>query len=85
MNRNFIQHGDRFLGQNSNNFMYMHLMFGAIAVVLIIVLVIAIMKKKKKKPVIKNQEAIDILNIRFVKGEISEEDYLKKKEVLKIN
>lgn len=37
---------------------------------------------RKNKTVNSSDEVLDILKMKFVKGEISEEEYMKKKEIL---
>jgi len=49
----------------------------------ILVVIIVIAYKYFKKHNLRSISAIKILNERYAKGEIDEEDYLKRKEVLK--
>ncbi|MGE5628466.1 MAG: SHOCT domain-containing protein [Solirubrobacterales bacterium] len=59
-------------------------MFGMMVLKLVVIAVIIFVAYKMyKKHNFKSFSAIGILNERFAKGEIDEEEYLKRKEVLK--
>jgi putative membrane protein len=70
---------------------YMHsglgilMMVGTLLVaVLIIVSVIALIRRSRRNQMDESDsESLELLNERFVKGEISEEDYIKMKKVLR--
>ena len=58
--------------------------WGMIATIVIILVVVAlgvhiVRKNKQKNP---NSPALDMLKMKFVQGEITEEEYLKRKDVL---
>ncbi|NMA49120.1 MAG: hypothetical protein GX947_05045 [Tissierellia bacterium] len=53
-----------------------------ILIVIIGVAVYMILKNKKEDNKTKSNPALDILNVRFAKGEIDESEYLKKKKNL---
>ena len=75
-----MMYGRGFLGNNGcydlNYFPYWHL----IVIGVIIVLLFVALKNKNTK---NNDEIIDILDKKFVNGEISEEEYLNKKNILR--
>ncbi len=75
-----MMYGNSFWGSNScfgfNYFPYWHL----IVIGVIIVLLFVALKNKNTK---NNDEIIDILDKKFVNGEISEEEYLNKKNILR--
>jgi putative membrane protein len=55
-----------------------------IVAALIVVLIIALIKKNRSGNMrTDDQESLDMLNDRFVRGEISEEEYLKIKKILR--
>lgn len=58
-----------------NYFPYWHL----IVIGVIIVVIFVLWKNKNSK---NNNEIIDTLNMKFVNGEISEEEYINKKNIL---
>ena len=58
-----------------NYFPYWHL----IVIGVIIVVIFILWKNKNSK---NNNEIIDTLNMKFVNGEISEEEYINKKNIL---
>ena len=58
-----------------NYFPYWHL----IIIGVIIVVIFVLWKNKNSK---NNNEIIDTLNMKFVNGEISEEEYINKKNIL---
>lgn len=62
-------------------FPWMHLIDLGV-LVLIIILGYRLFKSYKKQNTINS--AIEILNIKFAKGEISEEEYLNKKNLIKV-
>ena len=56
---------------------------GLLVVALIIVAVVVLVKKSNRnRPVYQNDESMELLNARFAKGEITEEDYMRMKKVL---
>ncbi len=61
---------------------------GILGLILIVIAAYFIIKyisdnKNASDPVIKKDNAIDLLNERYAKGEIDEEEYNKKKKILK--
>ncbi len=54
-----------------------------ISILVLVVVAVVIIKTLKNRSNNGNDEALELLKIKFVKGEISEEEYLKKKSVLK--
>lgn len=58
-----------------NYFPYWHL----IVIGVIIVVIFVLLKNRNSK---NNNEIIDTLNMKFVNGEISEEEYINKKNIL---
>lgn len=76
-----MMYGRAFWGSNGcyglNFFPYWHLIvIGAIIMLIFVVL------KNKNSNIKNNDEIIDILNKKFVNGEISEEEYINKKNIL---
>lgn len=70
-----------FFGNNGcygfNYFPYWHfIIIGAIIILIFVVL------KNKNSNIKNNDEILDILNRKFVNGEISEEEYINKKNIL---
>lgn len=56
---------------------------GLLAVALIVVAVVALIRKSNRnRPVYQSDDSIELLNARYVKGEITEEDYMRMKKVL---
>lgn len=56
---------------------------GLLVIALIVVAVVVFVKKSKRNhPVSQNDESMELLNARFAKGEITEEDYIRMKKVL---
>ncbi|MEL4106875.1 SHOCT domain-containing protein [Oscillospiraceae bacterium WX1] len=50
---------------------------------LVVVAIVALVKKGQgHHPVNQSDDSLELLNARFVKGEISEEDYIRMKKVL---
>lgn len=82
-NRGFDAFGRCF--ENGNNFMHggwgLLMMGGMVLVTVLIVAVIVVLVKKARKNNTYS-EAAELLNARFVKGEITEEEYIKMKKVL---
>ncbi len=76
-----MMYGNSFWGSNScfgfNYFPYWHLI-----VIGVIIILVFIMLNNKKSNIKNNDEIIDILNRKFVSGEISEEEYINKKNIL---
>ncbi len=74
-----MMYGRGFLGNNGcydlNYFPYWHL----IVIGVIIVVIFILLKNKNNK---NNNEIINTLNMKFVNGEISEEEYINKKNIL---
>lgn len=79
--------GDRF--GNLSNFMHNgwgFLIMGVLLVVavLIVVAIVALVRRSHRKhPVHQADDSLELLNVRFVKGEISEEDYIRIKKILR--
>ena len=76
-----MMYGRAFFGGNGcygfSYFPYWHfIVIGAIIILVFIVL------KNKNSNFKNNDEIIDILNKKFVNGEISEEEYINKKNIL---
>ena len=87
-----FQRGATQFGQAGRSFMqnpgYFHsaprmfVMGGCIlALIIIAVVVILLVKKAHKKQ--KYSESMELLNIRYVKGELTDEEYLRMKNVIK--
>lgn len=55
---------------------------GAVYILALVFLAVIIFKGAKKKQTDNNNFALEILNKRFATGEISEEEYIKRKEIL---
>lgn len=56
---------------------------GLLIIALIIAAVVVLIKKSNRKQLVyKNDESMELLNARFVKGEITEEEYMRMKKVL---
>ena len=77
-----MMYGNSFWGSNGcfglNYFPYWHLI-----VIGVIIILVFIVLKNKKSNTKNSDEIIDILNRKFVNGEISEEEYLNKKNILR--
>ena len=59
------------------------IVLGALAIIAVVVLVIVLVKVLKKKPAGSgNEEVLELLKTKYVSGEITEEEYLKKKKTL---
>lgn len=69
--------GDGWFGMGSGYFS----IWGCLIFVGIILLIIALFISKKPKG-LKDDNAVEILKLLFVKGEITEEEYLKRKNVM---
>ena len=76
-----MMYGREFWGSNGcfgfNYFPYWHLI-----VIGVIIILVFIVLKNKKSNTKNSDEIIDILNRKFVNGEISEEEYINKKNIL---
>lgn len=76
-----MMYGRAFFGNSGcygfNYFPYWH--FIAIGAIIILVFIVL---KNKNSSIRNNDEIIDILNRKFVNGEISEEEYINKKNIL---
>ncbi len=74
-----MMYGRGFFGNNVcyglNYFPYWHL----IVIGVIIVVIFILLKNRNSK---NNNEIINTLNMKFVNGEISEEEYINKKNIL---
>jgi len=62
-------------------FMYPGVWIAGAAVVLVIVAVVIALSVRKKRHV-QSDGAAEALKLRYIKGELSEEDYLKMKDVI---
>jgi putative membrane protein len=63
----------------------MHSGFGiciGIGLIILFAIIVYLVVRKKKNKSGKNTEAIEILKIKYVQGEITEEEYLKRKDFL---
>jgi putative membrane protein len=69
------------LGQVGNHYPFIMGIMALRFVVFIIILVVII--KYVKKHHLNNSYAISVLNERYAKGEIDEEEYIKKKAILR--
>ncbi len=54
-----------------------------VGIILIVVAIVMYLRNSKSSPKGKDEDALKILNERYARGDISEEEYLKKKEHLK--
>ncbi len=61
-----------------------HILFGIALLIAAILVVVYFVKKSKKNNSVEavSDSALDVLKLRLVQGEISEEEYMKKKELL---
>lgn len=57
-----------------------HMIFTAVAVVLVGLILLAIIKKNHSH---KDDDIVEGLKLKYVNGELSEEEYIRKKEILK--
>lgn len=56
---------------------------GLLVIALIVVVVVLLVKRSRKNRVLgQTDESLELLNARFAKGEITEEDYTRMKKVL---
>lgn len=56
---------------------------GLLVAALIVVAVVMLVKRARKNPAVNQiDESLELLNARFAKGEITEEDYTRMKKVL---
>lgn len=55
-----------------------------LVVVLIVVAVVAAIRKSHRTSLVQGSESLAVLNERFVKGEITEEEYTRMKRVLSL-
>jgi putative membrane protein len=63
---------------------FWEMMIGTIVLVAVLtVIFVVIYKKKKKNKEVSDSKAEEILKMRFVNGEITEEEYIQKKNILK--
>jgi len=59
------------------------LVVGALAIAAVVVLVVLLVKAGKKKNIgTDNDEVLELLKTKYVSGEITEEEYMKKKKIL---
>ncbi len=82
------RHGPRFGPEHMNNFgNYSFLWISIIVVLLIIILILVVKLIQKNKKIDKEFEptstALTLLNERYAKGELTDEEFIYKKEVLK--
>lgn len=63
-------------------FMYPWGWFAVAAVVVVAVVTLVVLLASKKKKQRQSSDALDALKLRYIKGELSEEDYLKMKDVV---
>jgi putative membrane protein len=61
--------------------LWFHYVIGGVLLIVGILIVIMILKKKNNTSHI-SSEAIEMLKMKYVKGEITEEEYLKRKSVI---
>ncbi len=54
----------------------------AVAILVIALIVILIVKAAKKHKASASNESLDLLKAKFVQGELTEEEYLRKKKIL---
>ena len=54
---------------------------GGVLIILAVIAIYFLVKRSSQRQI--NQSALDELKLKFVKGEISEEDYLRRKNFLK--
>jgi len=54
----------------------------AIAAIVVIAITLAIVLSSRKKRQNRSDDAAEALKLRYIKGELSEEDYLKMKEII---
>lgn len=75
--------GSNEIGSNLRFFMGGCMMLIMVAVVLLLIFIILHFTRKKNKNQI-GKDALELLKMKLVKGEISEEEYLKKKNFLNL-
>lgn len=54
----------------------------AIAAVVVVAVTLVVVLSTKKKRQTRSDDSLEALKLRYIKGELSEEDYLKMKEVI---
>jgi len=85
--KGFSQVGEycgRFLGRTP---MFMHspwgILFGILGIILVVVLTVVIVKAVSKNKAVESDEIIKLLESKYAAGEIDEEEYLRKRKILK--
>lgn len=73
---------DRFPFMRGNGFGLWDVMM-IIGIILVVVAMVMFFRNSKSSPRDKEEDALKILNERYARGDISEEEYLRKKEHLK--
>ncbi len=63
-------------------FMYPWGWLAIAAVVVIVAVTLIVVLSSKKKRQVHSSDALEALKLRYIKGELSEEDYLKMKDVV---
>jgi len=58
------------------------LAIGAVLLIAAVTLIVVLSSKKKRQTQTPSSDALDTLKLRYSKGELSEEDYLKMKEII---
>ena len=58
------------------------ILIGVLAVIAVVVLVVVLVKAPKNRGSAETDEAIELLNTKYAAGEITEEEYLRKKKIL---
>ena len=61
--------------------LWFHYVIGAVLLIIGVIVVIKFLKNKNNTSHI-NSEAIEMLKMKYVKGEITEEEYIKRKSVI---
>ena len=73
-----MHRGFRYMGSN----MFMGWIIPLVLIVIIAIAIYMIASNKKENNKISSSSALDILNERFAKGEIDEEEYIRRKKFL---
>ncbi len=66
-----------------SSFGYLHMFFNALIFIAVILLVVIFVKKLLAYTAMHNDSALELLKMRFAKGEIEEKEYLAKLDLLK--
>jgi len=59
-----------------------HMIFGAIGIIALVIVLIIVSKKHKKS---NKSEAVQMLDMQYVQGELTEEEYQRKLQIIKSN